>query len=274
MNGFAGRRGWGSAVARACALAVALVPASALATRDHRILSDIYVHLERGRLSVDSGRWQEASAQCDAILLPGAIRYEVQFEGRSIHAEGRARRAIEDAVAMWSDVADDVVFEEVTGQEFGWADFPRLPGSRSRRIAAEVVIVFSPDGRRGNSPAAGHIAWRRWVGALPQGGFGARVQARIDIRTELPGGQVPMNLAQMRHAVAHEIGHLLGLDDSPRVGDVMGPLDLSRPALEPSFEEILALRELRAAARQIRLRSLLAALSEGGRYNPWRVASR
>ncbi|MFQ3586676.1 MAG: hypothetical protein SNJ76_03290 [Fimbriimonadaceae bacterium] len=236
-------------------------------------MSDMYVHLERGRSSFESGRWQEASAQCDAILLTGTVRYEVQFEGRAIHAEERARRAIDEAVAMWSDVADDVVFEEVSGRGYGWVGFSGPPAGRSR-TAVEVVIVFSPDGRRGNSPSAGHIAWQRWVGPLPQGGFGARVQARIDIRTELPGGQVPMNLAQMRHAVAHEIGHLLGLDDSPSVGDVMGPLDLARPATEPSFEEALALRELRAAARHIRLRSLLSALSEGGRYNLWRVASR
>lgn len=222
---------------------------------------------------MESGRWQEASAQSDAILLPGAIRYAVQFEGRAIHAEERARKAIDYAISIWSDVAEDIVFEEVAEHTFGRIGFSGISASRSR-TAVEVVIVFSPDGRRGNSPAAGHIAWQRWVGPLPQGGFGARVQARIDIRTELPGSQVPMNLAQMRHAVAHEIGHLLGLDDSPRVGDVMGPLDLSRPAVRPSFEETLALRELRAAARNIRLRSLLVALSESGRYNPWRVASR
>ena len=55
----------------------------------------------------------------------------------------------------------------------------------------------------------------------------------------------------MRHAAMHEFGHVLGLDDSPREGDVMGPLDIDHPVSAPSALEVQTVLSFRAQAQQI-----------------------
>jgi hypothetical protein len=55
----------------------------------------------------------------------------------------------------------------------------------------------------------------------------------------------------MTQALLHEFGHVLGLTDSPRVGDVMGPLRLDKPATRPTEAEVLSLLQLRSQATSL-----------------------
>jgi Zn-dependent peptidase ImmA (M78 family) len=61
-----------------------------------------------------------------------------------------------------------------------------------------------------------------------------------------------MLLEHMRHTCAHELGHVLGLDDSPFYGDIMGPLDLKHPVTDFEATELESLRAVRAEAEQVR----------------------
>ena len=69
-----------------------------------------------------------------------------------------------------------------------------------------------------------------------------------------------LSQSETRDVVMHEIGHLLGLADSPDVGLLMGPLERGKPLLRPTpgeTEDVKALRRtlrgrLRAAAEPVR----------------------
>ena len=61
--------------------------------------------------------------------------------------------------------------------------------------------------------------------------------------------------------VIHELGHVLGLNDSPRVGDIMGPLDLRKPVTTLGVDEVQALRDIRESAAEIRRQALSKALT-------------
>jgi hypothetical protein len=56
----------------------------------------------------------------------------------------------------------------------------------------------------------------------------------------------------MKHEIMHEMGHILGLEDSDRVGDLMGPLDVNHPVSGPKSYESEAVYELRSQADRIR----------------------
>ena len=51
--------------------------------------------------------------------------------------------------------------------------------------------------------------------------------------------------------VVHEVGHLLGLDDTDRSGEAMSPLDPNRLETAPSETEAAAVRALRSEATKL-----------------------
>ncbi|MBI3721895.1 MAG: hypothetical protein HY248_05010 [Fimbriimonas ginsengisoli] len=79
--------------------------------------------------------------------------------------------------------------------------------------------------------------------------------AEIRVRTHNPWAR-GMSFEQMRHEVAHELGHVLGLDDSRRLGAVMSPLDLRRPVGKVGDDELEALHRLRDLAAEVRREAL------------------
>jgi hypothetical protein len=81
------------------------------------------------------------------------------------------------------------------------------------------------------------------------------MSADVRVRTIKPDGS-PMLLEHMRHTSAHELGHVLGLDDSPFYGDIMGPLDLSHPVSDFEAAELDNLRAVRSEAEQVREQAL------------------
>jgi len=52
------------------------------------------------------------------------------------------------------------------------------------------------------------------------------------------------------HIMLHEMGHLLGLDDVPNVGPLMGPMQRGRTLTAVPAEEAVLVRQLRAILRQ------------------------
>ncbi len=149
-------------------------------------------------------------------------------------------QALEEATAVW---------EQAMG---GAIDFTIVPkGQGQVRVKFERDVYFS------GSPAMGRATWSRQLLDYGWGSYGANVTASIQIRTHLNGTEC--RLDQVRHALAHELGHVLGLDDSPKFGDIMGPQVDGPSPVQPSEEELAALTELHWEAFQVELMAKLGA---------------
>lgn len=182
--------------------------------------------LSYGQRAVDAGHIDAARAATDVILL-GEVRYAL--------ADGpaEAREVLEAAMREW-EVATD-----------GEVQFVEVPAHQ-----AQVTIGWANDLRFRNLEAGGVARWQR---AVRRDGDAMRgeVSATIELRLRAPSGR-RLNSDQLMQCALHEIGHILGLDDSSARGEAMGPLDLRRPITRLAEGDLTALRELRSRAWNLR----------------------
>lgn len=187
-----------------------------------------------------SGDYNRAIAYSNSVLVEGEIKYAINTDGISDNLRADARAAAEQALTIWKTALNgEVEFVEV----------------ESRR--ANVRISFQPSVRNMGTDIAGFAVWQRQVFDWGNDNFTSQITADIKLRALTPTGRVmPKNA--MVHTAAHELGHVLGLWDSPTFGDIMGPLHLKSPVTELSPKELSAIREARAEAKQITQACLLA----------------
>jgi len=147
-----------------------------------------------------------------------------------------AKQAFIEGIQQWErNLHRDLEFVEA----FGFQD-------------PDVDVTFEATLGENGKHYGGYTKWKRSITQDRNGKYVAKVDAQMQIRTVQPNGK-PMSIDQMRHAVMHEFGHVLGLDDSPKLGDVMGPLDLSKPVNGPKGDEVDQLKRLRAEIRALRV---------------------
>lgn len=223
------------------ALALLVLGASAIefkADLRARLLPDVFTHLSYAAQDVDAGKRQQALAHSDVVLLKGTVRVHVGFDGVDSRRQADCLAALKAGIDGWRDAISPET-------EFKIVDDP----------AADVQVTYVRHLTVDGKPAGGRTQWRRAVRALGDGTYSSSVTATVALVEERPDGRA-MNAGQLRQAATHEFGHILGLQDSPRAGDVMGALDLRKPVLVPTPEEIEALAEIRDEARSIRARAL------------------
>lgn len=185
--------------------------------------------LDRAERSLQSGSFSEAMACTEAVLLKPTLNVNVKVQGLSDSESDQAEAVVSDALSAW---------EEALGYEVVFL--------RSEANEADVTISFAPSVRHLGREVAGVANWSRQV--YNWGGtFSTRVSADIKVRTTTIDGAA-MSAACLKHATMHELGHVLGLSDSARVGDLMGPMDVSRPATGPSDRELSTLLGYRSRA--------------------------
>src|SRR5207253_2788331 len=81
-------------------------------------------------------------------------------------------------------------------------------------------------------------------------GYTGMLSADIQVSNRTPGGRL-MGRTQVQKTVAHELGHVLGLEDSARIEDTMGPVPLWNSAVRVDPAAVRALLELDARAKSI-----------------------
>lgn len=200
-----------------------------------RLLPDMPEHLEYAQKDMESGQVADALAHINLILLNHAT-YHINFDTVPPEKQAECIAAFRDATAMWGRaLGNGFQLDEVPAEQ-----------------PAEINVTFQPDVKQAGNEVAGYVTWRRRViGGADGTPIRMDFTADVRVRTIQPGGE-PMMLEHMRHTSAHELGHVLGLDDSPFYGDIMGPLDLQHPVSDFESAELENLRAVRAQAEDIK----------------------
>lgn len=210
-----------------CALTT-FSPAGTTRAFEAPVLPEIRQHLDDGWacLPNDPGM---ARAHAMAVLgRPGAT-IQVVLDGVPSNRRNACRSAIDGAVDAWEHaIGDGFHFNRVGEGDKG-----------------DIVVKFQRDVYERGEPVAGYVNWKR-VASSGEGGVTGDVQIRT---VNLDGSWMPMKA--MRHIVIHEIGHMLGLDDTQRMGEAMSPLDVDHPLSAPTEAEAAAVRSLRSEANRI-----------------------
>lgn len=233
-------------IARLALLAAAImvaIPAPALhragAKNRSLLLPEVQKQLDDARDCAQNGTPQVAAAHADLILLGDEVTYNVQFVGVQDKLRARSVKALEGAFDMWEKALDDTVsFREVTDPS-----------------QAEIIIRFKPGVNMGKEPVAGYANWKRILKSDGPKVEEVKFLSDLQIRTINLDGQ-PMPFECVRHEIAHELGHILGLEDSDSTRDLMGPLDVEHPISGPQNYEAAAVRRLREEAHRIRVDAL------------------
>ncbi len=209
-------------------LALAALAPAGRAEREAPVLPEIRQHLAEGRACLAT---DPEMARAHAMAVLGGEDVAIGVDLGTVPADRRTacRGAVDEALEAWESAVGD--------------GFRLRRAEEGRRCA--ITVRFQPDVLERGEPVAGYVNWKRSVE-----GREGRVTGDVQVRTvRLDGSAMPMR--SMRHIVLHEIGHLLGLDDSDEAGEAMSPLDTAHPVAAPSDEEALAVRRLRADAERI-----------------------
>ncbi|MCH7945061.1 MAG: hypothetical protein IIC73_03480 [Armatimonadetes bacterium] len=211
-------------------VAMALCGFSGESGRDRRIQSRLYDHLDRAERAFSDGRNEEATACAEMVLLKRDITVFVDDRNVPWQIKESAHRALRLAAINWEDALNREI------------RFRYVP-----RAYADVVIRYTDGVKHGGREAAGTVQWCRQVMDLGSNTYSYKVTAHITLRTYAPNGAM-MSQRQMLHTAGHELGHILGLEDTGKQGELMGPLRLDRPVQRASQKEVESLWDIRNRA--------------------------
>ena len=195
--------------------------------KDSRIQGRLYSHLDYAERAIVTGHNSEATAYAEMVLLRREVTVYVDDTNAPQELREEAARAIRSAAINWEDALNREI-------KFRFVPFHD----------ADVIVKYADGVRYDGKDAAGTVRWTRQVMNLGSDQFHYEVRANITLRTHTPAGAA-MNYRQMLHTAGHEFGHILGLEDSAKLGDLMGPLRLDRPverATRAEKDSLLALR--------------------------------
>ncbi|HSI72374.1 MAG TPA: matrixin family metalloprotease [Fimbriimonas sp.] len=226
--------------------AIALPTAPATSTGSNApVLTEVSNHLSEAQKCFDKGTFDLAAAHADMVLVDENLGVFVKFQSVPENVKSTALKAMGQAFTGWQEALQgSVKFTQVDSEE-----------------KADVVIRFKPDVRMGREPVAGFANWKRVIDKDSEGKIVSKFTSDLQIRTMTLSFK-PMPMESMRHEMMHEIGHVLGLEDTEGTGDIMGPLDMSRPVAKPREHEAKAVFDIRAQASRIRREAMAQSIKD------------
>ena len=183
--------------------------------------------LQQVRQAAQEGDYQLALALVEGTLLSKPLKMSVSSSTPSrMHTQ-----AAKVAVKTWNRVLK--------------GDFPVQYVEDEDE--ADLIIEFVPYLDSGFQATLGHISFNReyrWSKAHRE----YRAYGKIKVALESQGQK--LSHSEIRGVVLHELGHLLGLEDTSDSGVLMGIMMRGEPILEPTQAEINAVVALRARLRE------------------------
>jgi hypothetical protein len=192
--------------------------------------------LATAHTNLSAGDWDGAAANAGVVLISDEVSVNVNFDRVPVAQREGCSEALDEALSTWESALD------------GTTRF-RMEADPAK---ADVRVKYQPDVRLKNDAVAGLTTWKRFVRS--SGGKITGVSPKTDVLVRTTDLQhLPMPMQAMRQATEHELGHVFGLEDSPRIGDIMGQFDITHPVQGPKDYEIQAVKALREDARKVKL---------------------
>jgi len=213
-------------------LAALGICASSFGVGEHPLLREVQQHLDLAHRCANAGQVESAFAHASVVSPDHRLRVRIDCQEIPAPAQGLYRNAVAGAFRLWESALGEKLFEV---SETGHPD---------------LVIHFQPNVSDKGIEVCGHSQWTRGV-LSPDSNPTVVLTADVMVRMLKPGGEA-LDYYQLRACAAHELGHVLGLDDSPTTGDVMGKMDFSHPVLTIRPDEVAQLIVARQEAASIR----------------------
>jgi hypothetical protein len=215
--------------------AVAGISGAAPEYRTAPVMREARQFLQLAHKSFGDGSMDSAAAYAGAVLISDEVSVSVDLDAVPNPQRDSCKRALKDALAAWEVALENTV-------HFRMEDDP---------AKADVKLKYQPDVRMQREQVAGLTTWKRLIHSVNGKVTGISPKTEVLVRTRDPRFRA-MSTAAMRQATEHELGHVLGLEDSEHMGDIMGQLDIDHPVSAPRDYEVSAVKELRDEARQIK----------------------
>lgn len=194
---------------------------------DARVLPSQRAYLDKGADLVAQGDVAQGTAYLDLAQSRVVLKVSVDCGPDACTAANLS--AVEKSVRTWSENGADMTLV--------------APQQANVRIRIQPAV-----GAHGH--LAGHANWIKRVVRTGFQRFEPRVSADLCIGQTDSRGKA-LSVDALAYVTAHELGHVLGLDDTHRIGDLMGPNQVDHPVAGPSEAELQSLTALRNQAELV-----------------------
>ncbi|HVT13759.1 MAG TPA: hypothetical protein VHE55_15950 [Fimbriimonadaceae bacterium] len=198
-------------------------------------------------------------ASAGGLITPEAANVVRFNPGKSAGARGKQLATLEsyllaDTVTVGLDPNDDADWkaDSIDAGMQVWANaLADSPFRLSRPGEKPMIVVKFVDSIDSGGDVQGQVEATRMLH------WGASVSYQINgtLLVRRTTGRRDLRPDELTEVVAHELGHLLGLDDARECVGLMGPFVSGHPRLKPSKEEVDAVvsyrKELRAAIAKL-----------------------
>jgi Zn-dependent protease with chaperone function len=183
-------------------------------------------------------RRMRSLAALEAMLMRDPVQVGLDAGSVPPQARDEYREGVRLGIGIWKNVIEDSPFEEAFGKR-----------------GTEVVVRFV-DGFKEGSNIQGQVQFEHQY-SWSRKDYKFKLVATVLVKRTT--GKRLLTREEVAEVVSHELGHLLGLSDVTRPGELMGPFIPGRANPDPTEEEVIAVlgfRELlRETIKDLRVRS-------------------